>query len=78
MEKILHMTPPDINNGVYRYIFNHMRYMDMQKYQFAFLTKGAEELKLTEEYRQYGFKSIIYIIGSGTVGKDCGRKLFVF
>ncbi len=56
MEKILHMTPPDINNGVYRYIFNHMRYMDMQKYQFAFLTKGAEELKLTEEYRQYGFQ----------------------
>lgn len=53
--KILHMTPPDINNGVYRYIFNHMRYMDMQKYQFAFLTKGAEELRLTEEYHQYGF-----------------------
>lgn len=56
MKKILHMTPPDINNGVYRYIFNHMRYMNMQKYQFAFLTKGAEELKLTEEYRQYGFQ----------------------
>lgn len=53
--KVLHMTPPDINNGVYRYIFNHMRYMDMQKYRFAFLTKGAEELKLTQEYQQYGF-----------------------
>lgn len=53
--KILHMTPPDINNGVYRYIFNHMQYMDMQKYQFSFLTKGAEELRLTEEYRRYGF-----------------------
>lgn len=50
------MTPPDINNGVYRYIFNHMRYMDLQKYQFAFLSKGAKELKLTEEYRQYGFQ----------------------
>lgn len=54
--KILHMTPPDINNGVYRYLFAHMRYMDMQKYQFAFLTKGAAELKATEEHRQYGFQ----------------------
>lgn len=53
--KILHMTPPDINNGVYRYIFNHMHYMDMQKYQFAYLTKGAEELKSCNEYQQYGF-----------------------
>lgn len=53
--KILHMTPPDVNNGVYRYIFNHMRYMDMGKYQFAFLTKAAEELRLTEEFCHYGF-----------------------
>lgn len=53
--KILHMTPPDINNGVYRYIFNHIQHMDMQKYSFAFLTKGAAELKRTQEYRQYGF-----------------------
>ncbi len=53
--KILHMTPPDVNNGVYRYIFNHMHHMDMQRYQFAFLTKAAEELRLTDEYRQYGF-----------------------
>ena len=54
--KVLHMTPPDVNNGVYRYIFNHMRYMDMEKYEFAFLTKGAEELRRTEEYRKYGFR----------------------
>ena len=53
--KVLHMTPPDINNGVYHYIFNHMRHMNTQKYQFAFLTKGAEELRLTAEYRQYEF-----------------------
>ncbi len=53
--KILHMTPPDINNGVYRYIFNHIHHMDMKKYSFAFLTKGAAELKRTQEYRQYGF-----------------------
>lgn len=53
--RILHMTPPDVNNGVYRYIFNHMRYMDMGKYQFTFLTKGAEELKRTREYEQYKF-----------------------
>ena len=53
--KILHMTPPDIKNGVYRYIFNHMEYMDMERFQFAFLTKGADALKMTKEYRQYGF-----------------------
>ncbi|MCI9489598.1 MAG: glycosyltransferase family 1 protein [Dorea sp.] len=53
--KILHMTPVDINNGVYRYIFNHMGFMDMQKYQFAFLTKGAEALRQTSECRKYGF-----------------------
>ncbi len=29
--------------------------MNTQKYQFAFLTKGAEELRLTAEYRQYEF-----------------------
>ena len=54
--KVLHMTPPDVNNGVHRYIFNHMRYMDMEKYEFAFLTKAAEELRRTEEYWKYGFQ----------------------
>lgn len=54
-KKILHMTPPDINNGVYRYIFNHMQYLDQNKYQFAFLTKGADELRRTSEYKKYQF-----------------------
>lgn len=53
--RILHMTPMDINNGVYRYIFNHMCYMDRQKYQFAFLTRGADKLKRTQEYQEYRF-----------------------
>lgn len=52
---ILHMTPPDINNGVYQYIFNHMRHMDMRKYRFSFLTRAAAELRLTKEYCQHGF-----------------------
>lgn len=52
--RILHMTPADINNGVYRYIFNHMRYLDRQRYQFAFLTRGAAKLKRTKEYQRYG------------------------
>lgn len=56
MKKILHMTPPDINNGVYRYIFNHMQFMDDQRFQHAFLTKGAEELRNTYEYEKYGFE----------------------
>lgn len=56
MKKILHMTPPDINNGVYRYIFNHMQYMNLQKYQFSFLTKNIEGLKATEEFKKYNFR----------------------
>ena len=55
MKKILHMTPPDINNGVYRYIFNHMRYIDLEKYQFSFLTKNPLGLQKTKEYQQYSF-----------------------
>ena len=55
MIKVLHMTPPDVNNGVYRYIFSHMQYMDRSRFQFAFLTKGAEELRQAPEYKKYGF-----------------------
>lgn len=53
--KILHMTPPDVNNGVYKYIFNHMKYMDLDKFQFSFWTKGKKELMETVEYKKYGF-----------------------
>lgn len=55
MKKILHMTPPDIKNGVYRYIFNHMQYMDAEKFQFSFLTKNPEELRKTKEFDRYRF-----------------------
>lgn len=54
-KKILHMTPPIINNGVYQYIFNHMAYMDRERFQFDFLTRNAKALAATEEYRKYGF-----------------------
>lgn len=56
MIRILHMTPPDVNNGVYRYIFSHIQYMDSRRFQFAFLTKGAKELRQTPEYEKYGFQ----------------------
>lgn len=56
MIRILHMTPPDVNNGVYRYIFSHMKYMDNQRFHFAFLTKGADELRQTPEYKKYRFE----------------------
>lgn len=70
--KILHMTSPDINNGVYRYIFNHMCYMDMQKYQFEFLTKGAEALRATKEYKQYGFP--VYALHNTQRGSQEGLR----
>lgn len=54
-KKILHMTPPIINNGVYKYIFNHMAYMDRERYQFEFLTRNAKALAATEEHQKYGF-----------------------
>ncbi len=54
-KRILHMTPPIINNGVYKYIFNHMAYMDRERFQFDFLTRNAKALMKTEEYRKYGF-----------------------
>lgn len=55
MKKILHMTPPDINNGVYRYIFNHMQYMNSERYQFSFLTKNSKGLCKTREFERYRF-----------------------
>lgn len=55
MKRILHMTPPIINNGVYRYLFNHMQYIDLQKYQFSFLTKNPMGLQNTKEYKYYRF-----------------------
>ena len=53
--KILHMTPPIIKNGVYKYIFNNMKYFDLDKFQFDFLTQNSKELMETEEYKKYNF-----------------------
>lgn len=55
MKKILHMTPPIINNGVYRYIFTLLKYIDKTKFQFDFLMQNPKELMQTEEYKQYHF-----------------------
>ena len=71
MMKILHMTPPEINNGVYRYIYNHMPYIDQSKYEFSFLTKSADELARTKEYEMYQFP--IYRLNS--VQRE-GREAF--
>lgn len=53
--RILHMTPPEIHNGVYQYLFNHMKYIDQDRYQFEFLTRNKPGLMETKEYRQYHF-----------------------
>lgn len=55
MKRILHMTPPNIRNGIYKYIFAHMKYIDQSKYQFDFLTQNRDDLMQTEEYKKYGF-----------------------
>lgn len=54
--KILHMTPPDVKNGVYKYIFDHMQYLDHNKFEFGFLTRAAEELRQSEAYHRFAFR----------------------
>ncbi len=54
--RILHMTPPIVNNGVYRYIFNNWEYMDHNKFEFSFLMQAPDELMKTDEWRKYGFE----------------------
>lgn len=56
MKKILHMTPPIVNNGVYKYIFSNLKYIDKTKFEFAFLTQANKNLKATKEYQRYGFQ----------------------
>lgn len=72
MMKILHMTPPEIHNGVYRYIFNHMPYINQSKYEFSFLTRSADSLRETREYKNVRFP--VYQLNS--VQRD-GREAFV-
>lgn len=55
MKRILHMTPPIVNNGVYKHIFSNLAHIDKSKYEFAFLTQANADLKNTEAYREYGF-----------------------
>ena len=75
MKRILHMTPPEVKNGVYRYIFNHMPFIDQSKYQFCFWTQAKDELMQLEEYRQYHFP--VYQIksvqrdGEDQLSRDC-------
>lgn len=53
--KILHMTPPEVRNGVYQYVFNHMSFMNLSRYEFSFLTSVADELRKTKEFEKYRF-----------------------
>lgn len=54
--RILHMTPPIVNNGIYKYIFMLYKYIDKSRYEFEFLMQAPEELMKTKEYHEYGFK----------------------
>ncbi len=53
--RILHMTPPIINNGVYKYIFTLLKYIDKSRFEFDFLMQNPQELMRTNEYRKYKF-----------------------
>lgn len=54
--RILHMTPPIVNNGIYKYIFMLYKYIDKSRFEFEFLMQAPEELMKTKEYHEYGFK----------------------
>lgn len=53
--KILHMTPPIINNGIYKYIFTNFKFINKEKFQFDFLTQNKQGLMETKEYDKYHF-----------------------
>lgn len=53
--KVLHMTPPIINNGIYKYIFSNLKFINKERFQFDFLTQNKQGLKKTEEYGKYHF-----------------------
>lgn len=50
------MTPSVVKNGVYRYIFNHLKYIDRDRFEFSFLMQDPKELMKTEEYEKYRFE----------------------
>ncbi len=54
--KVLHMTPYVVKNGIYQYIFNHLKFIDRKKYEFSFLMQNPQELRETAEYLQYKFE----------------------
>lgn len=53
--RILHMTPPIVNNGIYKYIFTRYKYIDKNRFEFDFLMQAPEELKKTKEWQKYHF-----------------------
>lgn len=71
--KILHMTPPIVNNGIYRYIFNNWEYMDHNRFEFSFLMQAPEELMKTDEWKKYRFE-IRYFSIPQRVDPDRFRK----
>lgn len=73
MRKILHMMPPEVSNGVFQYVFSHMPYMDRSKYEFSFLTRAADELVKTREYREYQFP-VYHLNGVQREGRERFRK----
>ena len=49
------MAPPIVNNGIYKYIFTLLRYIDRDRFAFDFLMQAPEALMETEEYKEYRF-----------------------
>ena len=72
MRKILHMMPPEVSNGVFQYVFNHMPYINQSEFQFSFLTRAAKELANTKEYETYRFP--VYLLNGV---QRSGREGFI-
>lgn len=54
--RVLQMTPQEVNNGVYKYVFGYLPYLDNKEYDVGFLTRGYEELNRIRQQKKYSFK----------------------
>lgn len=52
--RVLEVPAFGINGGIYKYIFNNMKYIDHNRFEFDFLTRNRDILT-TAEYKKYGF-----------------------
>jgi glycosyltransferase involved in cell wall biosynthesis len=54
------MCPPIIRNGIYSYLFERLKRIDLDRFEFCFLTGNPGELMKTSAYEEYRFPIYSY------------------